>query len=242
MATLILTDQKLFFGEYDLTGDTNSIAVEYGAELKDDTTFGHDTRSNLPGLKTVMAAAVGLVDIANTDVPMFAKLGVENTPVSVAAEGSTVGDVAYFFKAVASDYQFGEAVGEINKFNLTCVSREVPLVRGHVLHDGAETATDNEDSFQVGAASATQSVYAVLHVISSSGTGDQTLDVVVASDDNSGHTSETTRFTFTQATTAATSQFMVLAGAVTDDYYRVKFTIAGSGSPSFTFAVFLGVI
>jgi len=32
-----------------------------------------------------------------------------------------------------------------------------------------------------------------------------------------------------------------VAGAITDDYFRVNFTIAGTGSPSFKFVVLFGV-
>ena len=66
--------------------------------------------------------------------------------------------------------------------------------------------------------------------------------MVVESDDNSGFTSATTRLTATQVTTSTTSESLEVAGAITDDYFRVNFTIAGSGSPSFKFVLLFGVM
>ena len=57
------------------------------------------------------------------------------------------------------------------------------------------------------------------------------------SDDNSGFTSATNRITFTQAT-GVTSELLSVAGAITDDYWRLSYTIVGG---SFTFAVALGI-
>jgi hypothetical protein len=48
--------------------------------------------------------------------------------------------------------------------------------------------------------------------------------------------------TFDQITTSGSSQILELDGPLTDDYYRVSFTIAGTGSPSFKFILLFGVI
>jgi len=241
MAAFTLTNQKLFLGGYNLTGVTNAIALEYAAELKDATVYGADTRINKGGLKTVQLQAEGFYDAAAVDSPVFTNIGVADTPISILAEGNTDGDIGYFFKALAGQYTMGESVGEMLKYSLGAGARSA-LVKGQVLNDSTETATGNGTAIQVGAASATQTIYAVLHVVASSGTGDQTLDVTINSDDNSGITSGALQFTFTQATTSVTSQFMSLAGPLTDDWFRATFTIGGTGSPSFTFMIMLGIL
>ena len=81
-------------------------------------------------------------------------------------------------------------------------------------------------------------MYSYLHVMTT-GTGSPTLDVVIQSDDNAGMTSPTTRITHAQKT-AIGAELLSVAGAVMDDYWRVNFTIGGS-SPSFLFAVMLGI-
>ena len=84
-----------------------------------------------------------------------------------------------------------------------------------------------------------KSMYAALHVISVSGTS-PTLDVIVQSDDNSGFTTPTNRITFSQ-TGAVGAEWGSVAGAVTDDYWRVSYTIGGSDTPTFAFAVTCGL-
>jgi len=241
MTAHVLTDQRIIIDDYEITSDTNAIAINYGAELKDCTVFGNDTRTNKGGLKTVQVQISGFYDANTQDLESFADIGVSDKPISIMAEGITVGDVSFFFNAVAGEYSFGESVGELNKFDLGA-GAQGDLIRGVLAHDATETASGTGTAIQLGAVSSTQKLVAVLHVLSSAGSGDQTLDVIVESDDNAGFTSGITQLTFTQATTSGTSQVIELDGANTDDYYRASFTIAGTGSPSFQFVVLFGVI
>jgi len=243
MAHHVLTDQRIFVDDYEITGDTNAVAIEYGAELKDCTVLGNDTRMNKGGLKTVQVQVSGFYDADTQDAEIFGNVGLANKPISVAAEGGAVGDVAYFFNAVGGEYSTGESVGELNKFEMGA-GAVGSLVRGVMAHnaaDTAETSTGVGDAIQLGAVGATQRLVAVLHVLESSGSGDQTLDMVVESDDNAGFTSGLDRLTFSQVTVSGTSQVLELDGALTDDYYRASFTL-GSGAPSFKFVLFFGVI
>lgn len=241
MAKHVLTDQKLLVGGYNITGSTNAIALEYSADEKDCTVYGNDTRVMLGGLKSVQLQAGGFYDAVPLDSPLFTAVGVSDSIITMFTEGIADGDVAYFFRAMAGKYGLAASVGELYKYTLAAGASNGPLVRGLLLNDSTETATGDGAAIQVGAASASQTIYAALHVLASSGSGDQTLDVTIGSDDNAGFTSEVNRFTFTQATTAVTSEFLTLAGALTDDYYRVNFAIGGTGSPSFDIAVVLGV-
>ena len=89
------------------------------------------------------------------------------------------------------------------------------------------------------APTATQSLYASFHVLSVTGTG--TLTLKVQTDDNGSFTSATDRITFTAATTGNTAQWSSVAGAITDDWWRITYTISGTG-PAFAFAVTAGVL
>ena len=244
MANHVLTDQRIFVDDYEITGDSNAVAIEYGAELKDCTVFGDDTRTNKGGLKTVQVQVSGFYDAATQDAEIFGNVGLSDKPISICAEGGAVGDAAYFFNAVGGEYSLGESVGELNKFEMGAGAMG-SLVRGVMAYnaaDTAETSTGVGSAHQLGAVSSSQRLVAVLHVLESSGSGDQTFDVIVESDDNAGFTSGITQITFTQATTAGTSQLIELDGANADDYYRASFTIAGTGSPSFKFVLLFGVI
>jgi len=242
MPKQVLTDQQIIVGGYDLTSSTNAVALDYAAEGKDCTTYGDDTRVLMGGLKTVQLQAGGFFDAVPQDSPLFSNVGASDVPISIMAQGTTDGDVGFFFRSMAGQYSLSADVGELFKYSLAAGASQGPLVRGQLLNDSTETASGDGAAIQVGAASSTQTVYAVLHVTASSGSGDQTLDVTIGSDDNGSFTSETNRFTFTQATTSVTSEFLSLVGPITDDYWRINFAIAGTGSPSFDIKVLLGVM
>lgn len=243
MSKFVLRDQKIFVDDYNLTGDTNAVAINYGVDAKEATVLGNDTHINKGGLKTVQLQASGFMSPSDQDNELYANVGVIDVPVSVAAEGATEGNVCYFFKTAAGEYQFGESVGEINKYSMGAGAAG-DLIRGIVGHDASETAetiTGNSTGQQLGAVSSSQKLYAALHVIDSDGSGDQTLDVEIVSDDNSGFTSEVSRLSFAQIGTSTDSELLQLDGPLTDDYFRVNFTIGGTGSPSFKFFVTIGV-
>jgi len=244
MAKFVLYDQIVLVDDYDITGDTNAVALDYGCEVKNCTTFGDDTRVNTGGLKAVQCSIAGYYDADTEDAELFTNVGVSDKPISIIDDGDDEGDIAYFFNAVGGEYSIGAAIGEVMPFSLVA-GAQGNLIKGVMAHNArttAETSSSNSTGVQLGAVTASQKLYAVIHVLESSGSGDQTLDIVIESDDNSGFTSATTRLTATQVTTSTTSENLEVAGAITDDYFRVNFTIAGTGSPSFKFVVLFGVL
>jgi hypothetical protein len=56
----------------------------------------------------------------------------------------------------------------------------------------------------------------------------------------SGFPSPATRLTFAQKT-AAGYEFKSAAGAITDDWWRVDWTIGGTATPTFSFVVAVGI-
>jgi hypothetical protein len=242
MGTQVLTDSKLYLGQYDVSGDLQAINSDFAAELLDVTTFGQTTRVRKGGLKVVTMNSEGLWSGgANAvDDALFAQIGVANVPVTIIPAGATLSNPAYIFRAIHGSYAPGATVGEMFRFSVAAEgSGGVGMLRGSALHVGTETATGTETGEQLGAVSATQSIYAALHVYSVSGT-DPTLDVVLQSDDNSGFTTATGRITFAQAT-GITSEWSSLAGAVTDDYWRASFTIGGTDTPTFGFVLAVAI-
>lgn len=240
MAINVLTSPKIWLAEYDLSGDLSGTALTLSSELLDNTTFGDTTRSRAGGLKSVALSHEGLWnggDDAIDDV-LFGKIGVRNALASSAPEGGAVGNVAYFFRAIHGEYSPGATVGAMLRFSVSAEGSDgIGLVRGQLLENNTLTSTGAGTGIQLGAASAGQSVYAAMHVLSS-GTG--TLDMVVESDADNTFGSATTRFTFTQASAATSEWATPVAGAVTDTWYRVSYTIAGA-SPSFEAVVVVGI-
>jgi hypothetical protein len=94
---------------------------------------------------------------------------------------------------------------------------------------------------ELGAVAAGQRVYAALHVIDPVSGTSPTLDVTLKSAALVGFGSPTTRLTFTQAT-EPTSELLSAAGAITDEFWRVDFSIGGTDTPTFPFIVVVGIL
>lgn len=236
MAERAYTNVGIWSGGYDLSGYLRGTDLQYGAEMLDRTTFADLTRNFYPGLKVVRARVEGLWD---GDVePQFAtNIGVSDVPFSIAPT-NTVGDVAYTFLAGKATYEPGGPIGEMLAFNATAEATGSPLVRGKLMLDSSGLASSSASTkINVGAIAAGHTLYAALHVIAA-GTG--TFDGVLQSDADASAGGESNRITFTQAT-GVTSEWKTLDGPVTDEYWRLSYTIAGA-APSFTVALIVGIL
>ena len=241
MAKLIMRDQKVWLGAFDLSGVANSLAVEIGADARDVSTLGNATRIHLAGLKTLAAGMQGWFDTAGgLDQELFDRIGLADAPMSYAPVGAAEGDAAFSFLALHAQYSPQGAVGEVFAFNAAALAASGDgLVQGTLMHNSAETATANGTGQQLGAAAAGQKLFGALHVLDVSG-GTPTLDVTVESDDNGGFTTPTTQITFAQQVAAGYEWAAPIAGPITDDWWRLAWTITGT-TPSFEFVATLAI-
>lgn len=241
MGTFVQTQVKLYVDGYDFSGDMNAIAMAYGAEAKDATTYGQDTRIHKGGLKTVSLAEAGLWDgSATKDKIWFDNIGSNGKPVSVMPTTGAEGERAFFFNSLKSQYTPEMPLGELMKFGVTAQTRS-DLVQGTVLFPLTTAgSTDVGTALNLGAVSATQSLYAAVHVMAVSGTN-PTLDVTIESDTAEGFPSTATKLTFTQNTAIGSEFKSVGPAAITDTWWRISYTIGGTNTPSFQFAVVMGI-
>lgn len=249
MSSLVYTNVKTYLGEYDISGFMNRVALDYAAAALKDTRMGNTTEVNKGGVKTVSFSIGGFGDPGASGMEAIAqgKIGTANIPLTCSPDGAAVGGVAYFFNALKASMTppFGPH-GVLAPFAGTAVgggSSIDKLVRGQVFVSSAvaKTATGTSSIVQLGPVSATQRVYAALHVIDTVSGTNPTLDVTVKSAALVGFGSPTTRLTFTQAT-AKTSELLSAAGAITDEFWRVDFTIGGTNTPTFPFIVVVGIL
>lgn len=242
MAGQVLKSTGIWMDGYNLSGQSRGLALDYGAELKDATTFGQTTRINFPGPKHSRIEVRGLWDASGTngapERPIFDNIQTEGTIFSVAAV-DTEGTPAYTMQAAQARYQMGAQFGELFEFSAGAETSAAPgLVRGQLIFkQSGLSSSGNGTKFQVGAVAAGQKMYAALHVLNA-GTG--TFDGILQSDANSSAGGESTRITFSQAS-AVSSQWGSVAGAITDTWWRLNYTIAG-GAPSFSVVLVIGVL
>lgn len=234
---------KIFLDSYDLTGDANAVALELGAEKLPATAFGADTRVGVPGLKTFKGSIAGFVrlGLGLTEEFLSSKLALADVPLTVvptltAAEG----DPSFSVKCDLATYTpWGGKVGDISQFTLEAEATSAEAVRGQVIHNATRSTSGNGTVFNLGAAAAGKSVFATLHLLALAGTGTPTLTAKIQSAALVGFGSPTDRITF-PALTAVGSQWGQLLGPVTDGFWRVIWTLSGTG-PSALFLVTLGI-
>lgn len=248
MAKHVLKGVRLFAGGVDLTGQSNKVELSAEYEEKDTTTFGSTDASGeiwkevVAGLGSASAQASGFWeagDSSKVDNDMFATLGAIG-PWTICPLAATDGSLAYVLSALRTSYSLLDAVGEVAPYAAQAKSTW-PLARGKVINPvgTARTSTGTGTITQLGAVATGQSMYVSLHVVSVSGTSSPTLTVAIQSAAAVGFSSPTTRATFTAATTAG-GQVTRITGPVTDQYWRVSYTISGT-NPSFLFACAAGI-
>lgn len=243
MSVLPLINQQACLGGYKITNALNQLAIDVGADAVDVTTFGSaGAREFTGGLKTLGFSMAGYYNaVTGLDAALQTNLRVSDTPITFCSQAGTAGEVAYIFKALQATYTRGGNIGDAFTFSLSGNnSSSSGAVRGTLmLNSTTVTATANGTARQLGAVIAGKKIYGALHVFAVAGTSSPTLTVRVESDDNSGFTSATTRLTFTSKT-AVGSDWQELAGAITDDWWRVVVTVSGT-NPVFGAMVSLGI-
>jgi hypothetical protein len=245
MAIQFWKDMSILVDDIELAGNAKVFNLSTEVAQLDTTSLASTGWvSSIGGNKSGTVSLEFMQDPAalGVDATLWPLLGTAGTVKSICTN-SADGSPAYLLKSIPLSYTpVSGAVGELAMGMISGSSSTGPVVRGTLIHPSnvSRTSSTTGTGRQLGAVVAGKSMYAALHVISASGSS-PTLDVIVQSDDNSGFTTPTTRITFTQAT-GRTSQMSSVAGAITDDYWRVSYTIGGTGTPTFAFAVTAGII
>ena len=238
---LVLTDARIYVQGADLTGYSNKIEMSAKAADLDSTTFAsngwHERKG---GLFDGMSEVEGLWAAGDNTAPddaLFGNLG-SQIPLTAIPTSGIVGSLAYLTKALDCEYKPGGKIGDLFGFSAS-LPTSWPIVRGAVLHPQgtARTATGSGTAVQLGAVDANHALYVCLHAL---GFTDGSMTVTVQSDNAVGFPSSATQGTFS-AVTALGGQTMKIAGPITDDWWRVGWTISGGAVHSFLFAVTAGI-
>lgn len=247
----VLTDVGVFVGGFDLTDGASSIEMGGTCAMNERTHFSSKQYTQyLPGLKTYNAQVAGFADYGSVTAVSRAfalnTVGDQHvvTGLPNVSGTHTAGDPAHFTRALRSAFQSPQGtVGDVARYAMALQS-DTAMVDGKLLAPkAAVTASSTGSVVAMTGPTATQYLYAALHVFDVSGTT-PTLDVKIQSAALVGFGSPTDRVTFTQATGSSdnTSQWATpVAGAITDGFWRVSYTVAGT-DPSFQFAVVAGVL
>lgn len=240
MPNSVLTNAGLWVAEYNLAGDANALSLGTAAELLDDTVIGDTARSRVGGLRKFAFSTEGFWN-DTADAFAFTDVGFANVPVTIAPVALTAGSIAFVGLMSQGDYTpHSGSVGELSKFSMSGEGVGLPIARGQLLVNTTVSASGTGTACLIGAASASQTVCMTLHVLTLTGTS-PAITVVVQSDDNVGFASPVTVATFSAASVGTNQfQFASVAGPRTDTYYRVSYTVSGSG-PLISFVAAVGL-
>lgn len=243
MSSQIFSNAKLWVAGFDWTGDMNELALKFGAEAKDNTVLGSGTRTRAPGLMNFSFAHKGFWNGGNNNIDdaiFNSVLGVDATVMSLDGQSSgTEGDVAFTGQVIAGAYEPGAKIGDLLAFGVSG-DGDGPLVRGTLMGARTVGSSGNGSVFQVGAVPAGQKMFASLHVLQGVAGTTPTLDVKLQSAALVGFGSPTDRITFAQKTAPGAQWGTPVAGSITDQFWRVVWTVGGTGGPSFPFVVVAG--
>lgn len=246
MTKMVLLNCRAFCSGADLSGQGNKLEIGEEWEAKAVTNWrSGGAEELLAGLGKVDISGDGqweAGDAGKVDDQQWANRRALEPWSMGASEASdtTQGSLMYLTRALRTKTNLWGGVGEVAGWS-TAAKGTWPLVRGLVAHESGSprTATGHGSAFQLGAISASQYLYANLHVLSVAGTAAPTITVTIESDSDSNFNTPTDRLAFAAAT-AIGGQAGRTAGAITDTWFQAKWTISGT-NPSFLFLVTMGI-
>lgn len=241
MAKHVVKKYRIYTNGRDASGDYNRVDLKTEVDEQDSTTVNTaGDKTFVPGLKAV-----------RFEGEVFASHGtgeVEDAVTALLAAGpklmsvypsDTAGEAGYAFEAEEVSISPAMKIADLSRIVIKATKSGGLLVRVTNMEGVAvKTATGTGTARQLGAVSAAQTLYSFLQVLSiTAGAG---ITVTVKSDDAQAFSTPTTQLTHT-AFNAVGAEVKSKAGAITDTWYRVDWTITGA-TPSVTFDVGVGII
>ena len=240
MAKFVFNDGKVFSGGYDLSDHITSVNLEITAEELDATTINSGGfREVLGGIRDSSLTMDGFYEAGSNKPDALLGASVGNELIVTTVPDAGVGNTAYFMKSRLFTYSMFGTVGEIAPFSISKSQSADKVVQGKIEIDGDLTSSGNSTGVQLGAVGADEKIYVAIHCYSVSGTSTPTITFKLQSDDNASFTSPTDVITFSDIT-AIGADFQSAAGAITDDYFRLNYTISGT-DPSFSIHATIGI-
>lgn len=243
MAASTLINSQILVGSFDATTFTGTFDDAGTVAMQESNVYGAGGfPRKYPGLRSYTNSIEGDADYASGGIAATftpALLGTQQLVSIQPTGGTAAADPSIFTQGrIESINTPGGAHGEMATFGMTFVSDSQKIYGQVAAPLSARSVTANGTVLTMTGPTATQRVWAGLHITAVSGTT-PTLDAKIQSATLVGFGSPTDRITFTQANSAGW-QFLYTSGAITDGFWRVVLTIAGT-TPSFTVACVVGV-
>lgn len=238
-------DMSILVGGLELAGHGKDVQLATSVAPLDATSYASEGWTELLGgnkSATINLSLMQDVAAGSVDDTAWSLLGVADIPHSLCTP-SADGSLAYLWRGISLSYSpTMSPVGDLAMTQISGQSSTGGVVRGQLLHPGSasRTSSGSGTARQLGAVASGKSMYVALHVLSAAGTT-PSLTVKLQSDNDEAMPSATDRVTFAAEDTGNTYQWGSVAGAITDDWWRIVWTISGT-DPVFAFAVTAGIL
>lgn len=246
MAAFVLVDAEVVVGPLRLTTTSNEVKLDLNAEVKDATTYGSSGwRVNKAGLRQGSVECMGFMD---TEPPEAGALAQEAElwgglggaqQAAVVTPTAADGSVAYIMGVRRGSLKLFDKIGEVAPF-VAGIWGDGQVARGALIHPATvlRTGAGTGAGAIVGAVPAGRQLLVAMNVVTLGGTT-PALTLTVQRDDNVGFTTPTTVATLGPVS-VPTASLVAVAGAITDDRYRVTWTLTGT-TPTARFVVAVGI-
>lgn len=253
MATHVFRGGALFLAEFNYSTITRAFSMDIEADALDRTAISDTTRVNIGGLRSGTWASELYYDASTIPyagntyesavaIPALASDTSQAIIVSYFPGGAVTEDegLAYFFRGRTSKMSMPWTVGEVAMFSLSGESSQLGINQGQSIVQGylsalgvAKSASGVGTARQTGALASDRVVLMAMagHVYNQTGTA--AVQFTLQSDDNSGFTTPTNRVSSAVLSTVSDFGLELVSGAITDDYWRIIYTITGTGTVSF---------
>lgn len=131
MATVLYRNARVLVDGYEFTSSFTELAVEYSAELLDNTVFGADTRTRKGGLFNAKVSGKGFAEFAANLAAyvLWGNVGTDDVVFSLypdgITEGATGSGTGYAMKGTIDKFDLGGKVGQLLEFTLSVASRGI---------------------------------------------------------------------------------------------------------------------
>lgn len=239
MATQVSTNDSVTIGALPLT---TARMINWPAQVAavDFTNWGDAGFSAFkPGAFSWTAQVESFQDYASGSIDATLNtLGTVYAFTWAPTGGATAGDPCWFSRGNQSEYPVAFTANEAAMVTIG-LAGDKPPVRGVVGHpSAARTTTGTGTAIAFAGPTASQRMYAALHVTAYSGLTNAVIKV--QSDDAVGFPSATDRVTFTTVTATGSEFTSVAGGWNTETHHRISWTLTGVGS--ITFVASFGII
>lgn len=251
MGKYVITNGKILFNGYDLSGDHNQIGLTVSREEREATTLGNVGVQRLAGLQSFDVSGSGFFEAgagsaaagnpAHIDTVIAPQLGTSGVELTILPQGTSVGSKGFIGEISTFEYAPGGSIGDVMGFTFAGKGEGTMLVEGTVLKSGAVSTSGVGTAFNLGSATG-HTLYTALHVTSTSGVGSsQEILVSIQSDSAENFPTPTDRIAFTAVGASVISYWKsTTASVLADPWWRAKWLPVGTGK-SFTFYLTAGI-